>query len=129
MSLHHTSVMEYIKMPRIDHADRTHVILLFERTVKETRIESFLWDYRCSVCEGKLEAIAVIEDNVIIEHTITCHTCGTPAGDVKHVRTIRRETIAFQDVLDGLPAHLRAMIEQPLLNEADAEAAAGALYE
>ena len=111
-------------MPKIDHADRDHVYFMY----RKTSIAALLWDYRCAVCEGKLEAVADCDpDGVVIEHTITCPACDKPAVDVKHVRTIRQEMIDFRDVLDGLPARLRAMIEQPI-SKADAEAAAEALY-
>lgn len=114
-------------MPIIAEADRTHVVLLYGSTVSAITIQSLLWDYRCAVCDGKLEAIATVEDSGIVGHVIVCPTCNAPASEVKHVEAIRQEKIMTQQVLSGLPDHLRAMIEKPV-NQASVDEAADALY-
>lgn len=103
-------------MPKIAHCDRTHCVLVFGQTAAPAiTLTALLLDYRCAACDGKLEAIAELQENVIVEHTIICPHCAQTPTDVKHTHTIRKDMIVTIKILEGLPPHLRAMVQKPVV--------------
>ena len=107
-------------MPRVGSTTRTHVVLMHgNHAGPSLTIASLIREYRCAVCEGVLGILPEVQDGVAIRMRVICHHCGVEAPDVIHVEQLRREANATQQVLNGLPEHLR----QAVTGKADADAA------
>jgi hypothetical protein len=104
---------------RIGSTNLTHAVLMYGVNAGPSiTLASLIREYRCATCEGVLGILPEVHDGVAIRLRVVCHRCNVEAPDVIHVEQLRREAIATQQVLNGLPEHLR----QAITGQADADA-------
>lgn len=115
-------------MPRVGSTNLTHAVLMHGVNAgPSVTLASLIREYRCATCEGVLGLLPEVHDGVAIRLRVICPRCHVESPDVIHVEELRREAIATQQVLNGLPETIR----QAITGQADTDAvgvAAGLLY-
>lgn len=106
-------------MTSVGSTNLTHAVLMHgNHAGPSITLASLIREYRCATCAGVLGILPEVQDGVAIRLRVICHRCGVEAPDVIHAEELRREANATQQVLNGLPEHLR----QAITGKADADA-------
>lgn len=92
-------------------------------------LDNLRGNYVCNACGGGIVFVAVIENNIVTGHIVTCNQCGE-IDEVVHVAAVRKEKIQAIDIINGLPDHLRETItrDQDSISDDDINEAKALLY-